>query len=341
MSIYHQHTSCWLLSHQVKTQLREKTILIKQKFNFPLMSPASGSECFFFPLNYITKQAWCINFAIFPQSRTIFHTYESYDADGTSCSGWPFLFLSIILRASETCLPTTNMKAFPFPPAPLAVLPTRRTYSLGSRGKSKSTTWSTPPSKSIPLDALQQKQVSIYNRMRNNNKVYTHNTKHSSRSIIQSNKRDWTLKKGTFTYPCKLKTEIGLPVGSCRTPPYLLTVILVPKQHEMERLSYGSLFYQVGSTNSQPFCRSQSALSKCQHKFRVAITKDEREVLKTFSVYSVHNYLVTKDYRFCHCTSLNKSHKRRFLIGECCLWSLFCSIISTAIYKNLMKKNCS
>lgn len=73
--------------------------------------------------------------------------------DGTSCRGWPFLFLSIILLARETCFPTTNMNALPFPPAPLAVLPTRRTYSLGSRGKSNSTTWSTPGI-SIPRDAL-------------------------------------------------------------------------------------------------------------------------------------------------------------------------------------------
>lgn len=99
-----------------------------------------------FPLHF-----WWIRIAS-PSLQAILQPTSS-NADGTSCSGWPFRFLSIIFRASETCLPTTNINALPFPPAPLAVLPTRRTYSLGSRGKSKSMTWSTP-AKSIPRDAL-------------------------------------------------------------------------------------------------------------------------------------------------------------------------------------------
>lgn len=65
----------------------------------------------------------------------IFHLCQLV-SDGTSCKGWPLRFLSIILHARETCLPTTKTNAFPLPPAPLAVLPTRRTYSLRSRGKS-------------------------------------------------------------------------------------------------------------------------------------------------------------------------------------------------------------
>lgn len=74
-------------------------------------------------------------------------------ADGTVCTGKPFSLRSMISRASFTCRPITRTETVPRPRAPLAVRPTRRTYSEGSRGKSNSTTCSVY-AESIPREAL-------------------------------------------------------------------------------------------------------------------------------------------------------------------------------------------
>mmetsp|Transcript_27855 Transcript_27855/g.44698 ORF Transcript_27855/g.44698 Transcript_27855/m.44698 type:complete len:248 (+) Transcript_27855:521-1264(+) len=58
----------------------------------------------------------------------------------------------MISRASRTCRPSTRTDTVPVPSAPRAVRPTRRTYSLGSLGKSNKMTWLTPDA-SRPRDA--------------------------------------------------------------------------------------------------------------------------------------------------------------------------------------------
>ncbi len=71
---------------------------------------------------------------------------------------------SITLRAKGSCLPHTKIVTTPFRPA-LAVLPIRRMYSMGSLGKSYSTTWGTSAlSKSIPRELLSV-QIKITGRV--------------------------------------------------------------------------------------------------------------------------------------------------------------------------------
>ena len=59
---------------------------------------------------------------------------------GVPSTGSPLEFRRMISLANFNCLPITSAVTVPVPNAPRAVLPTRLTYSDGSRGKSNNTT---------------------------------------------------------------------------------------------------------------------------------------------------------------------------------------------------------